>query len=242
MLAVLGGVSATAVFAWGRPQAATRRAGRETSTPSTDFAATPPSCVVRPEQSDGPYFIAEKLDRSDIRVEPSDRSVVPGVPLRLVFRVSQIHGGSCTPLHGAVVYVWQCDALGVYSDVRDMSAAFDTRGKQFLRGHQLTDGGGVAKFVTIYPGWYGGRTVHIHFKIRSNPGSARGQEFTSQLYFDDSITDEVQRQSPYNSRGRRATTNDRDFIFRRGGKQLMLRLTKDQQGYAAMFDIGLQLA
>jgi protocatechuate 3,4-dioxygenase beta subunit len=83
------------------------------------IAATPPACVVRPEQTEGPYFIDEKLNRSDIRVDPSDKSVKAGVPLRLEFHVSHIGGGACTPLSGAIVDLWHCDALGVYSDVRD---------------------------------------------------------------------------------------------------------------------------
>jgi protocatechuate 3,4-dioxygenase beta subunit len=242
MLAFLGGASAAAFFGWGRTARTSRDSNGAASVPSAANAATPPSCVVRPGQTEGPYFIDQKLNRSDIRVEPSDNTIKPGVPLRLAFRVSQVSGSSCTPINGAVVDIWQCDALGAYSDVRDINAGFNTRGKQFLRGYQVTNANGIAEFVTIYPGWYGGRTVHIHFKIRADLGAARRHEFTSQVYFDESITDEVHKQFPYNSRGRRTTTNDSDFIFRRGGKQLLLKLTTDKQGFAARFDIGLEVA
>lgn len=222
-----------------------RRSGEPTTSLAslaTADAAVIPSCVVRPEQTEGPYFIDEKLNRSDIRSDPEDRSVRPGVPLRLAFHVSRVSGTSCSPLSGAIVDIWQCDALGVYSDVRDMNAGFDTRGKKFLRGYQTTDANGVAEFLTIYPGWYEGRTVHIHFKIRNDPGSRSVQEFNSQLYFDESTTDQVYKLAPYNSKGRRSTTNDTDFIFRRGGKQLIPTLTKDSHGYAAKFEIGLQMS
>jgi protocatechuate 3,4-dioxygenase beta subunit len=204
-------------------------------------AAKIPSCVVRPEQTEGPYFIDEKLNRSDIRSDPSDKSVREGVPLRLVFGVSKMGGNACTPLKGAIIDVWQCDALGVYSDVDDFAGQFDTRGKKFLRGYQATDASGHAEFMTIFPGWYPGRTVHIHFKIRTDAGS-RGHEFTSQLYFDDSITDQVHGKAPYSSKGRRTHRNSRDGIFRDGGDNLLLQLTKDGQGYTGTFDIGLDIA
>jgi protocatechuate 3,4-dioxygenase beta subunit len=215
--------------------------GRMTSF-ATAVAAAVPACVVRPEQTEGPYFVDAKLNRSDIRTEPSDGSVKPGVSLRLSFQVSRVDGSSCSPLNDAVVHVWQCDALGVYSGVRDMNVGFDTRDKHFLRGYQTTNANGSAEFLTIYPGWYEGRAVHIHFKIRTDLSSRRAYEFTSQLYFDDSITDQVLKQAPYNTRGQRRTTNDADFGFRRGGKQLIPAFTKEAQGYSARFDIGLRIA
>ena len=160
--------------------------------------------------------------------------------MRLVLHVSQIDGCSCTPLTGAAVDIWHCDALGVYSDVSDPS--FSTVGKKFLRGYQVTDTNGTVEFVTIYPGWYPGRTVHIHFKIRTNSASQRSYEFTSQLYCDNSLTDQVHAQPPYAAKGERTLKNDQDGIFRDSGQQLMLQLTQDAQGYVGTFDIGLQLS
>ena len=87
---------------------------------------------------------------------------------------------------GAMVDICQCDAIGVYSDVRATNGFFNTGGQRFLRGYQVTDASGVAKFTTVYPGWYQGRSVHIHFKIRTNAGG-RNAEFVSQLYFDDAF-------------------------------------------------------
>ena len=182
----------------------------------------------------------EKLNRSDIRSDPTDGRMRLGVPLRLVFHVSQISGSSCTPLTGATVDLWHCDALGIYSDVMNLNN-YSTVGKKFLRGYQVTDANGTAKFVTIYPGWYIGRTVHIHFKIRATSASQRSYQFTSQLYFDDSLTDQIHTQTPYAAHGQRTLINDQDGIFRRGGKQLTLQLTEEARGYVGTFDIALQM-
>lgn len=200
--------------------------------------AESPRCVVRPEQTEGPYFVDGKLHRFDIRSDPGDGTIRPGAPLRLQFQVSRVTGNACAPLSGAIVNVWHCDAQGVYSDVRD--PRFDTRGKTFLRGYQRTDENGTAAFLTIYPGWYPGRAVHIHFKIRSVMDSRRSLEFTSQLYFDEAVSDRIFQQSPYNAKQGRRVANEADFLFRRSGKELLLPVAKSAQGYAGVFSIGLQ--
>jgi protocatechuate 3,4-dioxygenase beta subunit len=199
-----------------------------------------PKCIVRPSQTAGPYFVDMDLDRSDIRSEPADGSVCEGARLDLAFQVSRLDAQRCEPLPGALVDVWQCDALGVYSGVKDINDRFDTTEERFLRGHQVTDRDGVARFTTIYPGWYRGRTVHIHFMIRTNPGDDAGEEFASQLYFDDALTDRVFESQPYASQEGRRTRNPDDFLFRGGGSQLLLDVTEDGDGYRAVFDIGLQ--
>ena len=201
-------------------------------------SATLPAYVVSPEQTQGPYFVDEKLNRSDIRSNPVDGSVKDGVPLHLTLHVSQIGSSGCTPLVGAIVDVWHCDALGVYSDVADRS--FSTTGQKFLRGYQVTNANGTVQFTTIYPGWYPGRTVHIHFKVRTDATSGH-YEFTSQLYFDDLITDRVHSQTPYKSKGQRTQKNADDGIFAGGGDQMLLKLTKNGEGYAATFDVGLKI-
>jgi protocatechuate 3,4-dioxygenase beta subunit len=223
------------------PAGAGEETGVSPQRPTGTAAVAAPACVVRPPQTEGPYFVDEQLNRSDIRLDPSDGSLQEGVLVRLGFHVSRIAGSACTPLTGAVVDMWQCDALGRYSDVQEMNHLFDTRGKKFLRGSQTTDARGTALFITIYPGWYPGRTVHIHVKIRTDPGARRGFEWTSQLYFDEALTDHVHAQAPYATKGPRPVKNNRDAIFRSGGRELMLRLTQDAQGYRGTFDIGLQL-
>ncbi len=202
-----------------------------------------PSCVVTPAQTEGPYFVDELLERADLRVEPTDGTAKTGAPLRVRITVHRVDGTTCAPVTGAHVDLWQCDADGVYSGVLDAQGLFDTREKKFLRGYQVTNDRGAVEFLTIYPGWYPGRTPHIHFKVRLFAGSRRTYEFTSQLYFDDAVTDRVYARAPYSGKGPRTTRNERDGIFARaGGQQLMLGLSEDGDGMLGEFDIGLRMS
>ncbi len=203
-------------------------------THSSQAQTTLPSCIVRPAMTEGPFFVDEKLNRSDVRNDPSSKINSAGAALRLNFLVSSVNNKGCTPLKGAIVDIWQCDAEGIYSDVQNAV------GKKFLRGYQITDATGKAAFLTIYPGWYPGRTVHIHFKIRHTHNN-KPREFTSQLFFDDTFTDQVFKATPYNTRGNRNTRNTTDGIYRNGGNQLLLATKADGAGYVATFDIGLNL-
>lgn len=207
--------------------------------PSAHLSAQSPACVISPEQTEGPYFVDERLNRSDIRSDPANAAVQAGIPLQLTIRVVQVGSNRCAPLAGAIVDIWHCNAQGVYSDVTDRS--FNTVGQKFLRGYQITNAAGQVQFTTIYPGWYPGRTVHIHFKVRSDAGAGKSYEFTSQLYFDDAMTDRVHAQAPYASRGQRTLKNADDGIFRDGGDRLLLKPTQTAQGYAATFEVGMQM-
>jgi protocatechuate 3,4-dioxygenase beta subunit len=238
-LTLLGGVGAAMLAGTGFTRLVMAQ-GTPTPTPLPTVTPALPNCVVRPELTEGPYFVDEMLNRSDIRVEPSDDSIKEGTLLRLIFNVSQIGVNTCLPLAGAQVDVWHCDAEGVYSGVQDRS--FDTSDLQFLRGYQVTDENGQAEFLTIYPGWYQGRTVHIHFKIRTDPEADRGYEFTSQLFFDDDLTDEVYLDEPYAAKGIRTVRNNQDNIYRESDGLLTLELTETDDGYIARFDIGLDVS
>ena len=197
------------------------------------------SCVLTATLEEGPFFVDEKLHRADIRTDPVTGAVSAGIPLALTFNLSRVAKGACTPLTGAYLDVWHCDSSGVYSDVRGSS-------QKFLRGYQVTDANGVATFNTVYPGWYPGRTVHIHFKLRLYAGSTRSYEFTSQFFFDDAMTDSVHRQSPYNSRGSRRTRNANDGIYNSLSSNdkagLTLQTSKTADGYAGVINLGVNVA
>ncbi|HLF72449.1 MAG TPA: intradiol ring-cleavage dioxygenase [Dehalococcoidia bacterium] len=211
-----------------------------TSTPATSALAaatstmTVPACVVAPALTEGPYFVDEKLNRGDIRTNTSNGAVSQGARFDLTINVGHVANGGCAALAGAMVDIWHCDAAGVYSDASDPS--FNTKGQNFLRGYQLTDSNGQVKFTTVYPGWYQGRAVHIHFKVRN-----AGSEFTSQFFFDDAMSQQVYAAAPYASKGTGFLRNAGDSIYRQSGGMTTLQVTRSGEIYAATFDIGLRI-
>jgi protocatechuate 3,4-dioxygenase beta subunit len=196
------------------------------------------SCVLTAALTEGPFFVDEKLNRSDIRTDPGSGAIAAGIPLALAFNVSRVANSACTALTGAYLDVWHCDSTGTYSDVSGSS-------RKFLRGYQITDANGVAAFTTIYPGWYGGRAVHIHFKLRLYAGSSKTYEFTSQFFFNDTLTDSVYSQSPYSSRGSRDTRNASDRIYdslsANDKAGLTLETSKTADSYAGVINLGVSV-
>jgi protocatechuate 3,4-dioxygenase beta subunit len=180
------------------------------------------SCVLAPEQTEGPYYIAnEKLRRNITEGRP-------GTPLTLRLRV--VDASTCKPIKNAAVDVWHCDALGAYSGFGSGSG-----NRTFMRGIQHTDANGFATFQTVYPGWYQGRTVHVHVKVH-----VRGNVVhTGQLYFADRVTDTVFKRRPYSRRGARTTRNSSDFVYRNGGKRSLLSLRKRGAGYVGSITMGV---
>ena len=178
------------------------------------------SCVLAPEQTEGPYHLGDQKIRRDI----TDGKT--GVQLAL--RLAVVDASTCRPLKGAAVDVWHCDAAGVYSGVQG-----DTR--SFLRGIQRTNAKGLALFETIYPGWYPGRTVHVHVKVSLGSNVVH----TGQLYFPDRVTDAVYRRTPYRRRPNRDPRNAGDSIYRNGGRRSTLRLTRRGTGYVAAITMGV---
>ena len=197
------------------------------------------SCVVRPSATEGPFWVDEQLKRSDVRSDSKTGNVSAGLPLTLTVQVAQYAASGCTNLGGAVVDIWQCDAAGKYSDEQSEGTA----GQDFLRGYQMTDSAGKVKFTTIYPGWYNGRTVHVHFRIRTLDASGNVKStFTSQLFFPDSVSDKVFAAAPYSTRGQRNVRNSNDGIYQNTGDSMLLDVTGNAaKGYTGTFVVGLNL-
>jgi protocatechuate 3,4-dioxygenase beta subunit len=201
------------------------------------------ACVVRPELEEGPYFVDGRIVRSDVRADSSTGIVSTGAPLQLSFTLAALTNSRCVPLRDAAVHIWQCDADGEYSGVSGRGQGRSDSGRDFLRGVQRTDASGVARFTTIYPGWYPGRAVHTHFKIRATGLDGQPYEFTSQLFYPDELTDRIHAERAYQAHGRRDVTNARDGIFRNGGEQLLLQPAKQANGsYQGTLAIALDLS
>jgi protocatechuate 3,4-dioxygenase beta subunit len=242
VLALMGAGGAAAFLAACTPGGSGASAGTSaaasaatTAAASAAIATAMPACVVAPELTEGPYYVDVDLERPDIRSNTGDGAVSEGAVLTLDWVVSQADGSACMPMEGVIVDVWHCDALGVYSGVQGDSG-------NFLRGFQRTDANGRASFTTIYPGWYQGRAVHIHFKIRTDPEAEAGFEFTSQLFFDDELSRTVFSSGVYAQKGPQDQPNSSDGIFNQSGGATLLAVTQEGVGYKATFPIAVQLA
>lgn len=223
-LARLGGLVAGAVAggaALGRAEAAD--AADAGGTGPAAVAAGLVRCVLTPEQTAGPFVTEGDAVRRNVTEGK------PGVPLTL--RLTVVDASTCTPIRGAAVDIWHCDAAGVYSGF----AQEGTAGETFLRGIQRTNAKGVATFRTIYPGWYPGRTVHVHTRVYLGGSVIH----TGQLYFPDTVTDAVFRRTPYRARPNRDPRNAGDALFRNGGARSMLKVTKQGTGYLGSITMGV---
>jgi protocatechuate 3,4-dioxygenase beta subunit len=218
-LTKLGGALATLLGAGGLETAAAEARG----TGPAAVASGAVKCVLTPEMTEGPYYIAAEKMRRNITEGR------PGVPLRL--RLSVVDASTCAPIKGAAIDIWHADALGVYSGFGSGASS-----RTFMRGIQMTDVHGLATFDTVYPGWYQGRTVHIHVKVHLGGNVVH----TGQLFFQDSLTDVVYKRAPYDSRPNRTTTNATDSIFVNGGSKSLLTLAKNGTGYIGAITMGVQ--
>jgi len=193
----------------------------------------PEFCASTATVAEGPFYIAGNIGRQDIR---EDRRGAP-----LCFHLRVVDADTCSPLPGFRMDIWHADASGCFSGFQAQGdeRTLSTVGETFLRGTQHTDANGRVTFTTIYPGWYSGRTPHIHLKAFFNHKKA----FARQVYFPDELSDTVYSQiTPYSHRGRRRdTTNNQDPILRssRGGRRNICSVERNDGHYLAAATISL---
>jgi protocatechuate 3,4-dioxygenase beta subunit len=233
LLAHCGGGSSSAVPA---------AAAAATATPSSATGTS--SCAVTPEGEIGPYFAddsAAGFNRTDIVANVDGTDVQQGVPLALSIYVRDSRN-SCAAMAGVQVDIWHCNAYGVYSDESNQS----TSGQTWLRGYQITDANGLVTFQTIVPGWYAGRTTHVHLRVRSSYDQASSQSDgsnTTQLFFPQSLVDTLDATvAPYSSRGVNSTRNANDQVYTPQTKgATLLTLSGSTGGYTAIFTVDLPI-
>ena len=186
-------------------------------------------CAVMPETTEGPYYMDPKLVRQDITEGR------PGIPLRMQL---QVVTADCRPIAGARVDIWQCDAQGDYSGYANMGSDRDndTTGQTFLRGTQMTDRNGIVTFDTIYPGWYRGRTTHIHYKVFLDQKTV----LTSQIFFPDALSEYVYLKNAAYARGEeRDTVNRIDGIADQAGQGAYCAIREQKDRYVAALVVGV---
>lgn len=161
----------------------------------------PTGCAESPRETAGPFPIKTpaQLVRENII---GNRA---GVPLMFSIVVQDINN-NCAPIEGALVDVWHCDAKGNYSEYSGQLDG-DFTSENFLRGRQTTMSDGRASFISIFPGWYPGRTPHIHVEVKNSAGNSL---LISQISWDESISNTVYATQGYN--GNADTTNASDGI------------------------------
>ncbi len=227
--ALAGLAAGTAAGAAARPISA--KAAQNAANPALVSNAM---CVLTPQADEGPFYFDPKLKREDIT---DGRR---GVPLKLLLQV--VNAGSCAPIADARVDVWHADAIGEYSGYSGQSdsGSISTKGKSFLRGTQFTDASGIVQFTTIYPGWYQGRTPHMHMKVFL----ADKTVLTGQLYFPDALSEFIYRNAaPYNGRKRRRdTSNSTDGVLREsgGGHESFCNIKEEADHYLATLLLGVK--
>ena len=167
---------------------------------------TSASCTLSRELTEGPYWIDTDLTRRDITEGRA------GVPLRLVLTVQDV--STCRALAGADVEIWHADAAGEYSGFDGARTA-----TRYLRGHQRAGANGRVVFDTIYPGWYRGRTPHIHLKVHV----AGDEVHTGQLFFRDSVSAAVTPRATTGRAARPRPSNAEDTIYEAASRLALRR-------------------
>ncbi|KAI4597023.1 hypothetical protein KJ359_004934 [Pestalotiopsis sp. 9143b] len=175
-------------------------------TPVSELFGSNASCVLTPDNANGPYFVFQEHVRSNV-VED-----VKGVPMHLEMQFIDVN--TCKPAN-VLIDIWSCNSQGVYSGVS--AAGEGGLGTTYLRGVQPTDGDGVVNFDTLFPGHYSGRATHEHIiahvgsKVLDNGTYSGGQvAHLSQLFFDQALIDTIEASAPYNTNKIAKTSNTAD--------------------------------
>lgn len=197
--------------------------------PSAPTTGVDGVCFLNPDVVDGPYYVDEAIMRRDVTEGKK------GIPLEIRVRIVD---GSCRPISGARIDTWQADAGGIYSNFRNQGddLTIATIGQSYLRGTQISDDNGQVVFTSIYPGWYRGRTPHVHFKIYIG-GRTR---LTGQLFFPDALNEFIYGNvEGYKRPLVRDTINATDWILADATYHAMADVREELDRYVATIIFGV---
>ncbi|HEV7347287.1 MAG TPA: intradiol ring-cleavage dioxygenase [Telluribacter sp.] len=168
------------------------------------------TCAVVPSETVGPF--PTKSPASFVRSDITDGR--NGYKMTAKITIGNTNNG-CAALPGAIVDIWHCDATGNYSEYGGGGIqSTNLQAVHFLRGRQVTDGHGLVTFTTIFPGWYPGRSTHIHVHIFNANGTSLK---VTQIAFPEGAGTAVALVNGYSKGLKGYTTNARDNVFTNDG-------------------------
>ncbi|PTR00913.1 dioxygenase-like protein [Mucilaginibacter yixingensis] len=143
-----------------------------TTSTGSSSASTPPSssngCAVAPTETEGPF--PTHTPASYVRSDITDGRTGYKLTVKIIILSNS---NSCNPLANAMVDIWHCDKDGNYSEYGGSGMqATDYTSVHFLRGRQTTDTSGLVTYTSIFPGWYSGRSTHIHVHVYNSSGTS----------------------------------------------------------------------
>ncbi|XP_025017116.1 uncharacterized protein LOC112539112 [Tetranychus urticae] len=197
-------------------------------------------CVLAPFTTEGPYFLSDDLQRSDI----TDGQT--GVNLDLNLKLT--NAKDCSPLSDYFVHIWHANALGHYSGVQEFDIFLEPyfrpkpiSDKRFLRGYQVTNEDGQVNFKTIIPGWYFGRCIHIHIEVYAkNTTDGNAVNYIGQFYFKQELPGQLKLVEPYSNNHNQLTLNDVDEIFAvTNGQDTVLDLEPQENGFRSEYIVAI---
>lgn len=178
------------------------------------------ACMLMPAVDQGPLYVKGEEIRKDIT------NGEKGIKMTLAIQV--VDYKTCQTVPNAYVDIWSSNATGIYVGVQGYPGMGNPKDASILkgttlRGVQPTDSNGVAAFDSLFPGHYDGRATHIHAivylgatKQANNTITGGRAAHVGQIYFDQALITNVDKNAPYNTNKMAIVQNTRDFLFQAG--------------------------
>lgn len=192
------------------------------------------ACTIIVTETAGPYPILSSQLAATLRTDM--RETISGQLHTIKLRV--LGDTNCLPLSNVEVDIWHCSPLGHYSGYTTSGhdGSVNDSGKTYLRGRAMTDSNGEVTFTTIFPGWYSGRTAHVHVEVKINGSSVKITQFAYPTTEKNSIYTTI---APYSTYGADPLTfvTDSHFSDTQGAGQVATLVKNTTTGaYDSFFE------